>query len=110
VRESDGTLVAGLLTGTMLVCDVRAHRTWLAGAAPEQAAVPVGAASGTSATPLPGSSVAPSVLDAAIVPRARFSSRGERFARVAIGPSSMAGGCFDGRCYVWSVGQARSSK
>jgi len=86
VRETQGTIVAGLFSGTMLVCDVRAGR-----------------ARGVPADGGP-SVVGAGALDAAVSLRARFSSETERFARVSLGPSSMAGGCFDGKCYVWDMG------
>lgn len=158
VREAAGTLIAGLFSGSLLVCDLRAgrirpvepepslahaqsHRSGTPGGsstssstsgggggasgfpAAAEAASPrawsrgepapaspssSAAAAAAAASPLPHAPPPPrpaaGPLSVAIGLRAKFSSETERFTRVAMGPASFAGACFDGKCYVWDMG------
>ncbi|KAA0178112.1 hypothetical protein FNF27_00660 [Cafeteria roenbergensis] len=156
VREAAGTLVAGLFSGSLLVCDLRAGRIRpvepahahsrqpgtpgssssssggggggggrYGGGGAQQAPSPHDWAQGQPASPASSSAAAAAAVAAASSPlpqatsppptasgtlsvgmglRAKFSSETERFTRVAIGPASFAGACFDGKCYVWDMG------
>jgi WD40 repeat protein len=80
VSEDLGSIVAGSFAGVIHLFDIRSSR-------------PLGTSIPQEWAP----------LEASLASRARLSSTGERFTRIAFGSTSLAGACFDGCFYSWDA-------